>query len=132
MSKLLSCMRGVCCICVSLVASCATDPVTPEEATSSDDGSLTESAVPHVTCSGPSTVTGFYANGRRQTNPVTVSCSGVASRIRVFGSLSILGVVKDSKDVTCTNASSCTMPSMSAVANQNDQWSAGYAFNWTN
>jgi hypothetical protein len=38
----------------------------------------------------------------------------------------------DSRDVTCWSTSSCTMPSMSAVANQNDNWTSQYWFNWTN
>jgi hypothetical protein len=84
-----------------------------------------------ATCSGPSTMTGYYSGGRRYTNPVTVTCTGTVSRIRVWGELRIKGVVKDTKDVTCRNTTSCTMPSMSAVAGQYDPWTSQYWWNAT-
>ncbi len=119
----------------SLTASCMLDePSGPDDelAELGDVDYVEQDLSTNATCTGPSTMTGYYSGGRRYTNPVTVSCSGTVSRIRVWGELRIFGALKDSKDVTCWNSSSCTMPSMSAVAGQNDSWTSQYWFNWTN
>jgi hypothetical protein len=109
---------------------CALDDTSDPEGGPSEDVSVVESAL--VSCSGPSTMYGYYANGRRYTYAVTVSCTPAVSRLRVWGELRIFGVLKDSKDVTCWNTTSCTMPEMSAVAGQYDTWTSQYWYNWTN
>lgn len=129
-SYLLKCKLVVLGIVMLFGAGCAIDDTSDPAGDPSEDVSVVESAL--ASCSGPSTMTGFYSGGRRYTNAVTVSCTGAVSRIRVWGELRIFGVLKDSKDVTCWNTTSCTMPQMSAVAGQFDTWTSQYWYNWTN
>ncbi|NOK61704.1 MAG: hypothetical protein GFH27_549313n112 [Chloroflexi bacterium AL-W] len=96
--------------------------------------SLPQTAQPVVasgTCNGPAGMTGYFAGWGYVSNPVTVTCSTTVSRIRVWGEFYINGQRVDTADVTCWNASSCTMPSMSGSASQSDRWSSVYWFNYS-
>ncbi|HEU4324640.1 MAG TPA: hypothetical protein VFS21_15965 [Roseiflexaceae bacterium] len=77
-----------------------------------------------VTCSGPA-ATSSYVNGQRVTNAIRVTCTGTGT-ITVSGVLYINGVQKDSDSATCYSANACTLPSMSAPANQSDTWRVTY------
>lgn len=141
MRNLVTIKHVILCLLVPAIASCALEADAPTEeqdvvqsvsVTTSGGGPISDDARTNaITCSGPGTMTGSWSGGVRSTAAVTVSCTGTVSRIRVWGSLSIKGVVKDSKDVTCTNTSSCTMPGMAAAAGQNDVWTSTYSYNYS-